>query len=252
MSDILDKIKKVLAKAEGTDNPAEAEVFMNKVQSLLDEHNLTMSKVQHHRLDDPVQVTHFAATSYKASNWTNDLVGFLARMYNCDAVIGTVGNHIYYHVVGRQSAAAAFKLMFPYLVSSVRRQAKAMVEEHRAKYPELYKYKPKQIPDKALRKQLADLQVTSSKAERQIGRALGLRIGAMNYDRERTLDGDTRNALVPVSELESVKLEAFPDIGEAKEADWTVTPEAMRRAKEIGLEDQVGGTTNETLQIEKG
>lgn len=42
---LIDKIRKLMAKAEGTDNQAEADAFMAKANSLLVKHNLSMSSI---------------------------------------------------------------------------------------------------------------------------------------------------------------------------------------------------------------
>lgn len=75
---LLDKIKKLLEKAKSTDSEAEAQAFMNKVQQLLMENNLSMSQLEAHsvsekdtpvtksevRLDDITDKRHGAWLSY--------------------------------------------------------------------------------------------------------------------------------------------------------------------------------------------
>lgn len=55
MSDILDKILKLKAKADNTDNPAEAEIFSTKVQQLLVEHNLSLDTVEMRKAEKEAQ-----------------------------------------------------------------------------------------------------------------------------------------------------------------------------------------------------
>lgn len=46
MNSILQKVQKILAKAENTDNENEREVFMAKAQAMMEEHAITMAQVE--------------------------------------------------------------------------------------------------------------------------------------------------------------------------------------------------------------
>ena len=66
---IIDRIRKVLAKAEGTDNSAEADMLMAKVNSMLREHNLELLDIETAGSDDPLGVDRNADHCWKSNSW---------------------------------------------------------------------------------------------------------------------------------------------------------------------------------------
>ena len=249
---VLDQIRKLHAKATGTDNAAEADTFLAKVQQLLDRHNVSMYDVHMSDEADPIGVDHAAGKSFKADSWTDILAGQLAAFYNCDLVISTIRNHIYYTVAGRESARLTWSLMYPYVVKQVRQQAKAMVAKHMEANPRLYEFTPAQIPNLTLRKRLRDAQLTKSKAERKVGYAMALRLHGLVRDRELNLDARTKNALVPVDTLEALLREAFPDLKDNSSDSRVlrVDAESRKAAEEINLNSQMAAAPG-TTQIGK-
>lgn len=87
-SKILTRIKALLAKANGTDNQHEAEVFLAKAQELLQEHQLDSSALDD--VDDPIEVGRVAFTAAaKPPSWHKNLFIAVGCYYGCQVAIST-------------------------------------------------------------------------------------------------------------------------------------------------------------------
>lgn len=132
-------IRALIAKANGTDNAAEADIFMAKAHELLEKHQLDLGTTLN--ADDPIE--HFegldqAATSHK---WNRELYRALGALYGCKHF-----RQCYYAknadgtwkytskgepelryksiLTGRASAIMTTKLMYPWVCEQVRLHAK--------------------------------------------------------------------------------------------------------------------------------
>lgn len=116
------RLRALLAKAEGTDNPHEAAAFMGKVREMLDTHNLTMTDLERTTSQD---VLNLLLPSQEM--WVKILVGATAEYYDCAAVFmqdvqpGHDGGVIY----GREGARTVCERMLPYILSTITRIARA-------------------------------------------------------------------------------------------------------------------------------
>jgi len=68
MSNISNKIAAMIAKAESSSHPEEADAFMSKVHELLEKHGLSLQDIGTINEDDPVGHTKEAGYYFKAEN----------------------------------------------------------------------------------------------------------------------------------------------------------------------------------------
>lgn len=144
MSEALQKIKAriqaLLAKASGTDNEHEAEVFLAKANELLSQCQLDVADL----VDAGDPVIHHTGLSQAASGhaWRWKLYSAVGRLYGCKAIMenGLVrdqdGNIVLkkhvpvdaytLRLVGRESAILTVDLMYPWIVQQVRAAAKQL------------------------------------------------------------------------------------------------------------------------------
>lgn len=124
-----DKIAKLLAKAEGTDNEHEAEAFMAKVHQLLAEHNIAMAELKTPESNSPVGEITF---EYRGHNqpWLRTLWGQTARLYFCDMFYTANGKHVVFHLIGTEDNVTTALGMARYFTDSVFKQAKKYRSEN--------------------------------------------------------------------------------------------------------------------------
>ena len=123
---IIDLISKLLAKAEGTDNEAEADTVMSSVHKMLEQHNISLHELGDQ--DDPIVHADDIFVNRSLSYATN-LIPALGYYYGCQVVIdrGTKKNR--FLVFGRQSASMTLHLMTPFVLSQIRQQARKLHKE---------------------------------------------------------------------------------------------------------------------------
>jgi hypothetical protein len=224
-SKILDRIRKVLALAEGTNNPAEAETMMAKVQAMLDEHNFTLLDVAS-ASDDPIGTDMRAAHCYVSNSWIKKVAGPLARLYGCRIVITEIGNKIYISISGRESGRVTWSLMLPFVLDQVKAEAKKLREADIALYGE---------------PSVKGIGVY----QRAVGNALSGRLWTMVHEQDAREAGRVANgerALVPVDLVEAEMSRAFPSLSTSRARALSTTPEARRAAANVSVHRQTGGS----------
>ncbi len=234
-SKTLDRIRKVLAKAEGTNNQAEAEMLMAKVQSMLDEHNLSLLDVAHADAEDPIGTDRRAAYCWVSNSWQKPLGAALARLYGCQMVYGQYKNKISFDVVGRQSARVTWSLMLPFVLKQVRAEAKTLREKDIMEIVQTTSWDY----DRAA-KQTKGV----GSYERAVGNALAIRVHRMAAEAEgkdatRVANGE--RALVPVDMVQAELEKEFPRLREARRSSISTTGAAKAAAAGISLHRQTGG-----------
>lgn len=221
MSDKLkDKIAALLAKAESTDNAFEAETFMSKVNELLEKHQIEMHEVRS-RLGqpaDPIDMQIGGTNIYASMLWARGVAGMLARYYGCRFVYYKKGNHFQYDIVGTESARTTFELMLPFVISQVRVAAKPLAA-----------------------------RVGKSVAERQVGHALEYRIYNLVPAAEERRASNEKNALVPVSDMDSRMEQLYPAIKTAKSKPLNFGSVAHDAASKISINVQTTGNHTKRL-----
>jgi hypothetical protein len=171
---IKDKIAKLLAKAEGTDNVHEAEAFMQKVNALLEEYQIEMFEIRAHKgvASDPMGHQEGEFNVYASMMWAKMVLHMTAKYFGAKIIWeGKRKNHLPYRVFGPESARMTTELMIPYIVSQVRQQARLYAQ---------------------------DFGRTASVAQREVGNALSMRIARLLADAEAHRSELQSKALVPV------------------------------------------------------
>ena len=219
--EIREKIRALLAKAQGTNNEHEADAFIAKANELLEKFQLTINDI----MPEEDKVVHSLGRDWskKSHAWFFDLYRAVAVYYGCQTV-----REEYYHkkengkyqlrvrmnLIGRQSAIITTDLMFPYLFSEVNRHARRLFEI---------------------------TGLTPAGQANRVGAALVARIWAMMPVREeaRTIAAK-KNALMTVDAVRAKLREVFPST-ESVRASRRSTDELSREAAaSINLARQAG------------
>ncbi|QIG67686.1 DUF2786 domain-containing protein [Rhizobium phage RHph_Y17] len=215
------KIAALLAKAENTDNPFEADSFMAKVNELLEKHQIEMHEVRKAGDADPMGKEKGETNIYASMSWAKDVANALARYYGCRFLWWRRGNHTLYEVVGRESARATFELMLPFVLSQVKQQASRIVRTQGS---------------------------TVSVMSREIGQALTIRIFKMIPKVEEHRAELARNALVPVNDVQAFIDSEYASIKVSKPKTFNYTKAAQDAAEKVSLHAQATGKHTKLLK----
>jgi hypothetical protein len=226
-STIADKIRKVLAKAEGTDNPQEAETFMAKAEALLYEHNMSMLDLNDLDTVDPVGTAHSVAKYRVNDSWMGNLGGALARYYGLRPIVGgdaKTKHTKHLTVVGRESNRVTFELMLPWIKSQVLAQGRQLYKENPVEYK------------------------SDRSAARKVANALTFRIQDIVAEQKKeettvTSKGGKTRALVPVDLIDEVIKKEFPNLKEGRQTSVATTRSATSAAATINLSRKATGST---------
>jgi hypothetical protein len=122
---LIDKIRKLRAKARGTNNEAEAAAFAAKVQELLAEHGLSETALG----SDKTEEESIGRTDHKFSGSPARQVMLRAvcKFYMCIAIRNTSGPWI---IVGKPTNVMVAIDMFEYLLSTVVRMSNTYAREN--------------------------------------------------------------------------------------------------------------------------
>lgn len=213
---MLDKIRKIIAKAEGTDNAAEAEMLMAKAHKLLEEHNYTLLDVAEDT--DPIATQKSGTHAWTSNSWVTTLANQLAKYYGCSLVLSRTGNKRNHYVTGRESARVTFELMLPFILKQVRAAARAIQAQEGGGL---------------------------GKHERRVGNELASRIFVMNREndqREQARVARGERALVPVDMVALVEKEHFGNLSASKGRPRARSAAARNAAAGISLNRQTGSS----------
>lgn len=218
LNSIKAKIAALLAKAESTDNQFEAETFMAKVNELLEKHQIDMYEIRKHETDsiDPLGKERGSTKLFNTHPWARLVANALAHYYGCRFVYGRMGNHITYDIIGRESARTTFELLFPFVLTQIRHQAR-----------KLWKDRPYQ---------------SCAVWEREVGQALTIRIWKIVPQAQQQRDEMAKNALIPLTDIEAYMNELFGDgLKTAKARDVRFSVAAEKAANSISINVQATG-----------
>ena len=211
------KIAALIAKADGTDNANEAEVFMKKAQELLEKHQIETHELE--GLDDPMCHEKSAMEATKALRWHVGLFTALARYYGCSCWFTTYGDgRREVHVAGRESARTTLNVMWPYIKSAVYKSA--IASEHE-----------------------------TGRMRKQIAHALSIRLDELRWARESRKRGDGQTGLMVLDAAKAYKDSVTGDLKPARSGRKSLSIEAIQAAESIGLNEQVGGKSGRPLRI---
>lgn len=120
-----DKIQKILAKAQGTNNEEEAAIFLAKAQELMEKHQIEIDDLGE---DDPMGKFVGLTGTSSSPTWMRHLMNQVAAFYGASTVrTFTRRNGKDYfdlYVCGAESARITVELMFPFIVEQVRREGR--------------------------------------------------------------------------------------------------------------------------------
>lgn len=133
---LLDQIAKLKAKAEGTNNPHEAELFAAKVAELLAKHNLDEAMLRSRDADreqGPIGEHPYGLRVPDA--WRERIMAGVAKLYYCKLLYtrrynGKIDDRSW-RFVGREHNAIVAKAMAEYLFATVKRMAREHSDERR-------------------------------------------------------------------------------------------------------------------------
>lgn len=226
MSAIAEKIRKLIAHADSTAHPEEADAFMGKAHALLEAHGLSMLDLG--KLgDDPVAVDKHAFTHSAAYGFMGSVTSAMAKYYGCELAIFRMGKDKSYCVIGRESARVTLTLMVPF----VHRQIMNLGREGFNK----------------------GMYANRMQAVTRIGNAVASRIWDMANAAEEATVGAGRattgvNALVPVDIIAAALAEAFPNIKEGRAVSLRTDSYSREQAEKVNLNSQVSRKSG-ALQI---
>jgi hypothetical protein len=221
---IKNKIAALLAKAEGTDNEHEQDAFMAKVNELLERHQIEMHEIRKMAGLDKDPLSKMTGDIPSSHEWPTH-VGFeLAWFYGAELVrhkrtwkeFNAIGTKQYrkisytYTVVGRESACVTFDMMYPFVLSQVRQQARRFAKK---------------------------TGLSMAKAERSVGMALVDRINKLRYADKQRREANERNALVPVDDLKAY-VDSMFTIKMIKDPDAPIYDGADEYAAGVSLNQQ--------------
>jgi len=224
MSKIIKKINNLLAKAEGTDNEHESELFMAKVHELLEAHQLELSDLGTLDTEDPVIHDKEGVKVSKVYSWSKTLMTAISRYYGCRIVWQTHRSFIHYDVFGRESAVATFHAMQPYIFRAVKRKSRELVNEEKV--------------------------TTIAKGNTAVANAMAARLNRLTRDKPQSLENGY-NALVPVNQIDELMDKIYPDANSKMLKGNKTNLAARMAANSISLNAQASGK-NKTLQIGNG
>lgn len=212
---IIDKIKALIAKAKGTSNEHEAEIFAAKARELLDKHQLSLNDLED--AADPVK-HEYAAYEQRDSDydWKKYLFLATAEYYGCRAAYGGLSrggvDYDTIQLIGRESSIVTAQLMFPYLLKSVRKQARDTHER---------------------------MGLSVNGAARAIGTALKFRLKDLTKKPEKTEVGKGKG-LIKLSAMDALEEQKWGHYDEFTQRANKSNKVAVEAAAKIGLHRQTG------------
>lgn len=110
------KVQALLAKAERTDHPAEAEAFSAKAFELIERHRLDMARLRKAQDADEFGAVYFTMVGYKFLRASRALLTVVAKHFGCTALGTATGNSKRLLMAGNASDIEATVLMFTSLI----------------------------------------------------------------------------------------------------------------------------------------
>lgn len=238
LAKVKERIAKLLAKAQGTDNEHEAASFMEKVEAELDKYQLELWEVTSH--DDPMGFDVGLEGTSSSPTWQRHLICAIASYYDCRTVRrrgfakqtgkGTTYDNFAIDIIGRESSRVTVQLMYPFVLEQVRQAGRKL-------YGEGHKGSAEQLI-------------------RRVANALVFRIRKLIDERARkeqaTPLAESRNvrALVVVEELKAFIDNQYGELGVGRAKARNTTHAAARAACGISIERQVRGSSQ--LRLGRG
>lgn len=128
MDSIIQTILKLLEKGkqDKNDNAAEREICLNKANELMEKHNLSMSEIKGHDIEDPNQIEiSEETTDFDSDPWKRSIIRAVAMLFNCHVLYTPYGRKYRAKLIGTQENIAVAKSMIDYYLSSISKEAKS-------------------------------------------------------------------------------------------------------------------------------
>ena len=219
---IKSKIAALLAKAQGTDNEHEAELFLSKVHEMLEQHQLDLGDIVD--ADDPVKHHPGLDGTKWVASWQRSLYRNLGMFYGCRSVQVMLAKGYRQELVGRESAIITTEAMYPWIKGECNRLGRALAKESGR---------------------------TPAYEARRVGNALVSRLAALiNANKPKTETAKTqvaRNALVTTDRGQQVMAQVYGDLDKGRRTRSRTNAAAREAAAGIGLHRQAGGAHRERL-----
>lgn len=202
-----DIVRALLAKAAGTDNEHEAEVFTSKAEELMAKYQVSVGDIL---IDDPID----ASVLFEGkSGYKSRLCAAVAMYYGCQTVLTKRFGKKYITCVGRESARVTTELMYPFIYEQCRKAGIAIATR-------------------------TDETVASS--ERRVVNALTVRLFTLIRQREPEVAGTPsgKNALIVVDAIQAKLKERFPNMTMGKARAITTSDLAHEAAAGVSLHRQ--------------
>ena len=224
------RIQALIAKANSSEHPEEADAFLAKAMELLAKHQLDINDMVD--AGDPILEKVGLSAKESGHAWRWNLYSAVARFYGCRTVFSysnpevRKGKVVYDKIVtavGRESAVMTTDLMYPWIVQQVREQAKRLA------------------PQTGMSEQGQAKRVAAALIRRIY------RLVAENEAQAPTTPS-AHNALAIKNEVEAEFESRYPNLKKGR-AMKLVTDSASRAAAErIGLNRQTSGKTQLKLK----
>lgn len=116
-----DKIRKILALTQ-SGNESEAQMAAAKLQSLLDEHNLSMADLEQKGQDSPGIRQESHDLGKAAFKWKLDLAEGISEFYYCASIVNRYSKQVAF--VGRPDNVESLKMLYGWVIEQIKEIAK--------------------------------------------------------------------------------------------------------------------------------
>lgn len=218
IEDLKDRLRRMLAKAEQSDNEHERDTFMRKVNELLEAHQIGIHEIRGRTGRDKDPFAHEVGTNkiYTSAVWHRGVAAALALYYGCEFIYVRKGPILKYTLVGRQSSRLTTELMLPYIFTQVAFAARNYMAEVKGR----------------------GLQMHERKATAEVGEALRRRILALVHANNAHRRDIESRALVPVDPMDEYLKQHWPRLRGGASAARDTTKTAREHADKISLHVQ--------------
>lgn len=214
---IKDQISKLLAKANGTDNNAEAAAFMAKVEDLLEKHQLEMGDIVK---TDAIDRTVIFVAPKTPRPWQTHVPFAIARYFGCQMFTVPQRQATLCVAVGRESTRVTTELMMGFILEQLREQAAAYRKE---------------------------TFFSSRKSMDDVCAAFIFRINTLIHARHTVAEahGSKERALVLIDEADAWLKANEANLQKGKAVKLETTMEAKEFADRVKLDRHIGGGTED-------
>lgn len=212
------RIAALIAKAHGTDNEHEAAAFLAKAEDMLAAYQLSVWDLDDGT--DPMGMHEGIHMPGHPQSYKKHLAWCVAKYYGAECVMRNQivdGRWVMTQVwVGRESARFTAELMYPFIMSQVRKEG-ALIASRTGQ--------------------------TREQAIRHVANALVIKLGRLEREKDKNNEAKTgaRNSLVVINEIKEYMKEAFNDLKEGRSKTIRTGDLAREAAERVSLHQQMSG-----------